>query len=186
MKLIVGLGNPGKAYQNTRHNVGFDFLLAYAKHHAFDFNKKNFQSLIGEAQIAGERCLFALPQTYMNLSGNAVQEIVHFYKLNVEDIILVHDEMDLEAGALKLVRKGRPAGNRGVDSVQNCLGTQEISRFRIGIGRPKTREQVVSFVLERFSKEEWGKIEKNQEKFFKSLDLWIKDGIDAAIQFCHS
>ncbi|MBF0491417.1 MAG: aminoacyl-tRNA hydrolase [Deltaproteobacteria bacterium] len=186
MKLIVGLGNPGTNYQGTRHNIGFDLLEAYAQEKSFSFAKKSFKSLIAEAQIEGQRCLFALPQTYMNLSGEAVLEIVQFYKLDLSNLILVHDELDLEPAVLKLVRKGRPAGHRGVDSVQCCLGTQEISRFRVGIGRPQRSEQVVSYVLERFTKYELEEIEKIKKKFFKGLDLWISVGIEAALKFCHS
>lgn len=186
MKLIVGLGNPGSKYEGTRHNIGFDLLESYAREKSFSFEKQKFKSVIAEAQIEGQRCLFALPQTYMNLSGEAVLEIVQFYKLDLNDLIVIHDELDLELAVVKIVRKGRPAGHRGVDSIQRCLGTQDIQRFRVGIGRPQQSEQVVSYVLERFSGQELKAIEDIKKKFFKSLDFWISDGIDAALKFYHT
>lgn len=186
MKLIVGLGNPGKEYEGTRHNIGFEILKTYASIHKVDFGKSKFEALYAEREHKGEKILLILPQTYMNLSGRSVLGFVQFYKTDISDILIIHDELDLPLGSIKVVRKGGAAGHRGVGSIQELLASQDISRFRLGIGRPSGQGPVADFVLKRFQKAENELLEPLFEKSIKGLDLWIEKGVEAAITFCHA
>ncbi len=185
MKLIVGLGNPGTEYQGTRHNIGFEVLEAYAQTKKIDLSKTKFEAFFGEGEIKGEKVILALPQTYMNLSGRSVLSFLNFFKMAPEDLLVLHDELDLALGKMKFVRGGGAAGHRGVLSIQEMLGTKEFSRIRMGIGRPLNSEQVVDFVLKKFQKAERELLEPLILKSVKGLDLWLEKGVEAAIQFCH-
>lgn len=186
MKLIVGLGNPGKEYEDTRHNVGFEWVRAYADKYSAVLSKSKFEALYTEIEKEGEKIFFVLPQTYMNLSGRSVLGFLQFFKLNPSDLMVIHDELDLPVGRMKLIRKGGAAGHRGVLSIQESLGTQEFSRLRIGIGRPSENEQVADFVLKKFQKAERQLLDPLLVKAIKGLDLWIEKGIEAALAFCHT
>lgn len=186
MKLIVGLGNPGKEYEGTRHNVGFEVLEAYAAQHRVDLTKSKFEALYGEFEKSGEKVLLILPQTYMNLSGRSVQKFLQFYKLSPQDLMVIHDELDLPLGNMKVVRKAGAAGNRGVISIQECLGTQDFARFRIGIGKPLRPEQTADFVLKKFQKAERESLLPILDKSIKGLDLWLEKGIEPCMAFCHT
>jgi PTH1 family peptidyl-tRNA hydrolase len=185
MKLIVGLGNPGKEYEKTRHNVGFWAVEELARIWGVDLSKKKFEAFYGEAKVAGEKVLLVLPQTYMNLSGKSVAAFLGFFKVEASDLAVVHDELDLPFGRLKVIREGRPAGHRGVASIQELLGTHSFCRFRIGIGRPPQKEGTVDFVLNSFSKEEKAQLKPIIKKTVEGLEMWTENGVDAAIQFCH-
>ncbi len=186
MKMIVGLGNPGKEYEFTRHNVGFELVQAYADQSSAVLSKSKFEALYGEAEKGDEKVFFVLPQTYMNLSGRSVLGFLQFFKLSPSDLIVIHDELDLPVGKMKLVRKGGAAGHRGVLSIQESLGTQEFPRLRMGIGRPPENEQVADFVLKRFQKLERQVLDPLLDKAIKGLDLWVEKGIEAALAFCHT
>jgi len=185
MKLIVGLGNPGKEYEKTRHNVGFWVIESLAREWGTDLLKKKFEGRYGETELGGEKVYLLLPQTFMNLSGKAVSAFLGFFKMNSSDLAVVHDELDLSLGRLKVIREGGPAGHRGVASIQEMLGTQKFCRFRIGIGRPQESDQTVDFVLNPFSKSEKEILQPVLEKTANGLEVWVKNGVDAAIQFCH-
>lgn len=185
MKLIVGLGNPGSEYADTRHNVGFWVVELLAEKWKVSLSKKKFQSHWGEAQREGEKILLAMPQTYMNLSGKAVAALLGFYKIEPSDLAVIHDDLDLPVGKLKVVREAGPAGNRGVMSIQQELGTKAFCRFRIGVGRPTHKTQTVDFVLGAFSKEEREKLDPILEKTIEGLAIWVKEGVEAAIRHCH-
>lgn len=159
MKLIVGLGNPGKEYENTRHNVGFMALDNYLGE--VDFKTKDNYAFY-EKNINNEKVLFLKPMTYMNESGQAVRKVVDYYKIELEDILVIYDEMDFEVGELKIKKSGSSAGHNGIKSIIKNLGTEEFKRIRIGISKPKG--DVVDFVLGKFSKED-------KEKIKKTLDI---------------
>ena len=150
MKLVVGLGNPGKEYEKTRHNVGFMVLDKVAeKLKVYDFKEK-FSGLLGEANYKGEKVLLLKPQTYMNLSGNSIVQVINFYKLNVEeDLIVVYDDMALPLGKLRMREKGSAGGHNGIKSIISHLG-DEFLRIKCGIG--KSKNDTIDFVLGQFDK----------------------------------
>lgn len=154
--LIVGLGNPGEEYERTRHNAGFMCLDEFARKNSFDpwANKKDLKSQITQANLGDTRVILCKPQTFMNLSGEAVQAVQHFYKLTNDQTIVVHDELDINFGQLRMRIGGSPAGNNGIKSVSKHIG-ENYGRVRIGIG-PKKPEQMdtADFVLQDFNKAE--------------------------------
>jgi PTH1 family peptidyl-tRNA hydrolase len=157
MKLVVGLGNPDKKYENTRHNCGFRAIDYYASKNNLKFKTK-FNSLYAETTINNEKVILVKPQTYMNLSGTAVRNFVNFYNININDILIIYDDVDFETGAFKIKRNGSSVGHNGINNIIENLKTNEIQRVRIGIS--KTREELISYVLGTFSKEENEKIDK--------------------------
>jgi PTH1 family peptidyl-tRNA hydrolase len=154
MLLLVGLGNPGAAYARQRHNVGFMVLDALAEAYRFGPWRAKFQSEIAEGQLGGERVLLQKPQTYMNLSGDAVAAAHRFYKLANHELIVVHDEIDLAAGKVRIKAGGGVAGHNGLRSIAERLGTKEFRRVRIGIGHPGDKALVTGHVLGNFSAED--------------------------------
>ena len=185
MKLIVGLGNPGARYHKTRHNIGFEVVERFAKKHSVALDKKKFDAFLGEGTLKGERVLFCLPQTYMNLSGTSVVPLLKFYKISLSDLVVIHDELDFPLGKVKVVRQAGPAGHRGVKSIQDLLASQSFCRFRLGIQQENRVQPVVDFVLNPFAPEEQKTLEAVLEKTVTGLDIWIDQGVEAAIQFCH-
>ena len=183
MKLIVGLGNPGKEYDKTRHNIGFDIIDMLAEDLKVGSFREKFQGLIGEGQIDGEKVFLLKPMTYMNLSGNSIKEVINFYKLNPEeDLIVVYDDMDLEPGQMKIKLKGSAGGHNGIKSIISHLG-ENFFRIKCGIGKAKRREETVNFVLGGFSKEEMKEIEPLMDHAVKaSKALVTAKSIDRVIQ----
>ena len=154
MKLIVGLGNPGKQYELTRHNVGFICLDAEKDKYNLSFKlETSFNALVATTMINGEKCVFVKPQTYMNLSGEAIGKILKYYKINVDDMLVIYDDMDLPMGALRLREKGSAGGHNGIKSIIAHVGTQEFKRIRVGISSHNNID-AKDYVLGRFSKEE--------------------------------
>ncbi len=154
MKLIVGLGNPGEKYDKTRHNIGFEVIDYHAEELKVSNFREKFQGIIGETVIKDEKVFLLKPQTFMNLSGNSINEVIKFYKMNPEeDLIVIYDDMDLDQGQLKIRLKGSPGGHNGIKSIISHLGDNFI-RVKCGIGKSKRREDTVNYVLGRFSKEE--------------------------------
>ncbi len=154
MILVVGLGNPGKEYTQTKHNVGFLVLDELGKKVGIEIGKEKFQSLCGEGFFDDKKLLLQKPQTYMNRSGDAVQSASNFYKIAPENIIVVHDEMDISLGRIMIKPGGGSAGNNGIKSIIANLGTQDFIRVRIGIGKPNTKDEGANHVLSEFSKSE--------------------------------
>lgn len=154
MKLIVGLGNPGAEYADTRHNVGF--MVADGVQAAFGLPSfaKKCKGLVSKGRVAGEDVVVLKPQTYMNLSGESVQAAVAFYKLKAADVLVIHDELDIAVGLLKFKVGGGDAGHNGLKSISQMLGTPDYARLRFGIGRPVHKAQVADYVLEDFGAEE--------------------------------
>ncbi len=166
MKLIIGLGNPGKEYKKTRHNAGFLAIDKIAD--SFQFPVSSFQSKfnaeISEGIINNEKIILAKPQTFMNNSGQAVQAVSDYYKINPEDIIVIHDDLDIPIGEYKISKNKNSGGHKGVQSIIDYLGTKDFTRIRIGIGTENKKTPTEKFVLERFSKDEMVKIENVIEK----------------------
>ena len=169
MKLIVGLGNPGTEYEKTRHNAGFLLMDRLSDKFGFSFDKNKCRALYGIYRHKGDKIIIAKPQTYMNLSGQAVSSLMHYYDIPVEDLIVVHDDLDLPTGKLRLRMKGSSGGQKGMASLIDQLGTSEINRIRIGISNDKQLD-TKDYVLGRFS---------NEEK--KILDETLDKGADALI-----
>ena len=153
MKLIVGLGNPGKEYKNTRHNVGFDVVDEYLKKHNQNVNKSKFEGMYSELIINGEKVIFLEPQKYMNLSGEVVAEYVKFFKISIDDILIINDDLDLPLGRYKIKYKGSSGGHNGLKNIELHLNTKEYKRIKIGISNNKSID-TKDYVLGKFSQDE--------------------------------
>jgi len=158
MKLIVGLGNPGKEYEKTRHNVGFMAIDEIAKKYNVSFDKNKFNGLYGEFYLDDEKIILLKPQKYMNLSGEVLASYVNYFKINIEDILVIVDDMSLPLGQLKLRYKGGTAGHNGLKNIESNLKTSDYKRIKIGIS--KNNIDMVSYVLGKFTKEELEKLEE--------------------------
>lgn len=169
MKLIVGLGNPGKQYEQTRHNAGFRVIDEIAKEWNIDVSNKQFQALTQTHIINGEKVMLMKPQTYMNLSGDALQQAVKYYKLNISDIIVIYDDMDLAIGTIRLREKGSSGGQKGMKHIISCLHSDEIARIRVGIGKNKQID-TVDYVLGKISGDD---AKAHQESIQKAKDAVI-------------
>ena len=154
MKLIVGLGNPGSEYINNRHNLGFMALDSLSAHYQFEYWKSKFDGMFSSKLFGSEKIILVKPQTYMNLSGFCVAKFKQFFKVNDDDIFVIYDDIDLSFGDKRLKQGGGDAGHKGVRSISQHLGNKNFYRIRIGVGRPKEKEDVSSFVLSNFSKTE--------------------------------
>ncbi|MFA5322457.1 MAG: aminoacyl-tRNA hydrolase [Smithella sp.] len=150
MYLIVGLGNPGSRYQFTRHNIGFMVLEKLAARWEVDLKQKSFDALWNRGKLAGINVLLAMPQTYMNLSGSAVRKLLAYFKVEVSNLIVIHDDLDLPFGTIRLKSGGGDAGHKGLKSIITCLGSADFMRVRMGIGKPSDKFQVEDYVLQRF------------------------------------
>jgi PTH1 family peptidyl-tRNA hydrolase len=145
--LVVGLGNPGKTYQHTRHNVGFMVVDRLAAAHSIAVTKKRFNCLWGTGDIGRRRVLLAKPQTFMNLSGQAVEALMAYFKLAVPELLVIHDDLDLDFGRIKIVRGGGTGGHKGVRSIHETLEQDRYLRVKVGIGRPESNEPAEGYVL---------------------------------------
>lgn len=154
MYLILGLGNPGRRYQFTRHNIGFMVLEKIAAQWEVDLKQKSFDALWNRGKIAGINVLLAMPQTYMNLSGNAARKLLAYFKMDISNLIVIHDDLDLPFGKLRLKTGGGDAGHKGLKSITTCLGSADFMRVRMGIGKPSDKFRVEDYVLERFEPKE--------------------------------
>ncbi|MDF9825735.1 PTH1 family peptidyl-tRNA hydrolase [Breznakia sp. PF5-3] len=155
MKLIVGLGNPGKQYEKTRHNAGFMVMDEIAKSLGVDIDQKKFKGLYAQTFIKGEKVILLKPQTYMNNSGESVRAVVDYFNIDIEDILVIYDDLDLPVGKLRLREQGSAGGQKGVKSILQHLGTQELRRIRVGIGKDPVIP-TVDYVLGKVSKEDLG------------------------------
>ncbi len=169
MKLVVGLGNKGREYENTRHNMGFMLVDRYLQYkNITDRFKEKFNAMYIETTINNEKVIFIKPMTYMNNSGIAVRAFVDFYKLNSEDILVISDDLDLDLGKFRLRRNGSSGGHNGLKSIISQLGTDNFKRLRIGISNDK--DDVINYVLSKFSKKELGEIDTMFDTLVDVLD----------------
>lgn len=182
MKLIVGLGNIGKEYENTRHNIGFMVVDELARRWGVNFNKTDRNAMYAEYRCP-EKVLLLKPTTYMNLSGVAVGAYANFYNVDAEDVAVVQDDMDMPCGQLRIRRKGSAGGHNGIKSVQEHLGTSEFPRFKIGIGHPqRDNKAVINHVLHAFQGEEKALVEEAVKQMADALERWLKEDIDLVMQ----
>ncbi len=194
MHLLVGLGNPGRQYEKTRHNVGFQVIDRFPGHHidssaAHHFlrslsagaEREKFQSLWREHRWGATHVLTVKPQTYMNLSGQAVQKWIAYYKIPLDHVLIVHDDLDLPLGRMKFAHGGGSGGHKGVDSIIRELGTKAFLRLKVGIGRPRYSEPVEEFVLNSFYSDETDQAGEAVEKAVMAVETWIREGISKAM-----
>ena len=181
MYLIVGLGNPEEEYGKTRHNMGFNAINKIAKKYGIEVNKSKYQGLYESVIIEGQKAILLKPQTYMNLSGNCVQEFANFYKIETENIIIIYDDMDFEPGQVKVRKKGAAGGHNGMKSIIQMLGTENFPRIRIGIGRPAHIGDEINYVIGAIPEEEIPKLDEGTEKAKEIVIEILKNGIDSAM-----
>jgi peptidyl-tRNA hydrolase, PTH1 family len=186
MKLIVGLGNPGSDYKDNRHNLGYACIGFFAKQHGIVLNKKQGQARVGTVVIGDIQIVLARPQTYMNLSGEAVEYLVNRYGIDSNDLIVVHDDLDLPLGKLRIRLDGGSGGHNGVESIINSLGNPDFIRVRMGIGRPEVespyaRGEVVDYVLGNLTDDENQSLIKAFSRVNEALEVLILKGLEAAM-----
>lgn len=181
MYLIVGLGNPEEDYSKTRHNMGFDAVNKIAKKYGSQMNKKKFDSLYGELVIENEKVILLKPQTYMNLSGKAIVQVVNFYKIPLENICVIYDDMDIEPGQIKIRKKGSAGSHNGMKSVISELNSMDFARIRIGIGRPKFKDDSINYVIGAIPEEEEKLLDEATSKAADAIIAILKNGIDNAM-----
>lgn len=174
MKLIIGLGNPGKDYKDTRHNVGFMVLDNYLN--TSDWKEK-FNAMYHETKINGEKVLFVKPLTFMNLSGDAVVKYVNYFDVNIDDILVIHDDLDLTFGTYKLKKNSSAGGHNGIKSIINRLGTDSFARLKVGVSHDRSID-TTDYVLGNFSKTEKEKFTSMQNDFDKIIESFIINGIE--------
>lgn len=179
-KLIVGLGNPGPKYQWTRHNAGFLVLDELSRRAGIPITRKTFSGFFGEGDYRGERLLLLKPQTFMNLSGRSVNPALHFQRLSLQDLIVIHDDLDIPFGRVKLKEGGGHAGHNGLRSLMQELGGGQFTRVRVGIGRP-LHGDVADYVLSPFSREEMGGLPRILEGVTDLLELLLLEGMPKAM-----
>ncbi|MFZ5585138.1 MAG: aminoacyl-tRNA hydrolase [Thermodesulfobacteriota bacterium] len=183
--LVAGLGNPGPRYAATRHNLGFMAVEELAARLGVGITRKGHQSLWGEGRLGGRKLILALPQTYMNLSGQAVASLMHYFDLEPQRVVVVHDDLDQEPGRLKVARKGGAGGHRGVASILEHLGDDRFVRLKLGIGRPRYDEGIEDYVLCGFYADQRGLFENVVKAAAECLEVIVTEGPQAAMQRYH-
>jgi len=188
MKLIVGLGNPGRGYANNRHNVGFVCLNHFARTQGIRFDRKQGKARIGIGEVAGSKVVLARPQTYMNLSGQSVSRLVKKFNINLNDLLVIHDDLDLPVGKIRIRHSISSGGHKGIDSIISSLGSQDFTRLRVGIGRPtnegfdETSEaDIVAYVLSNFTPEEKQIIVQVIPRVSEAIYCLLSEGLVAAM-----
>jgi PTH1 family peptidyl-tRNA hydrolase len=184
--LIAGLGNLGPKYAANRHNVGFRCLERLAADHGLTFDKRQKHAHIALGTIGGWRVVLAQPQTFMNESGRAVAPLARFYKVEMERMLIVYDDLDLPLGVVRLRPEGGSGGHKGMRSIIEHLGGQNFSRLRIGIGRPPGQMDPAAYVLQNFSAEEEPLLEETLERAVAAIETWLREGIEVAMNHHNS
>lgn len=188
MKLIVGLGNPGKAYAHNRHNVGFHCLNYFAKCHSIKFERRQCQARIGTSELGGEKLLLAKPRTFVNLSGKAVSCLVSKYAIPLNNLLVIYDDLDLPLGKIRLRSGGGSGGHKGMGSIISALGSEDFPRIRVGIGRPQVEglpntdeDVIVSYVLSDFTPQEEELIKPIIVTVAEAIDCFLTQGMEVAM-----
>lgn len=176
MKMLVGLGNPGKKYSLTRHNIGFKVLEELARRHRIEKEESRFDAITAHLRLEREKLLLVKPLTFMNLSGRAVRPLFNWYKLDLSELLVVYDDMDLPPAAVRIRAFGGAGGHKGMLSICESLGSRDFARIRIGIGRPPGG--AIDWVLSEFDPLEKPLIRDAVEKAANAVECWVKDGID--------
>lgn len=174
MKMIVGLGNPGKQYENTRHNIGFMALDRLADSYGVSWSQETkFQAKVASAMVDGEKILLVKPMTYMNESGQAVEKMSQYYKIDPDNMLIIYDDLDLPTGKLRLRQSGSAGGHNGIKSIISHLGTSKFKRIRTGIDRPD-KQSVVDYVLGELRRDEQDKLSSSFDYIQSAVDLWLQ------------
>lgn len=180
--MIVGLGNPGRQYETTRHNAGFICIDLLAEKYGIKITKLKFKSLMGDGRINGKRCLFLKPQTFMNLSGEAVRDAADFYKIPPENIIVICDDISLDPGKIRIRRKGSAGGQNGMKNIIYHLNNDNFPRIKVGVGaKPNPEYDLADWVLSHFSKTEAKLIKEAADKVIGAVEYMVEDKIDKAM-----
>ena len=179
--LFVGLGNPGKEYEHTRHNIGFDFIDRFADSFGEDIDKNGFHGMYTKIKYFDKDIILFKPFTYMNNSGVAIKEIKDYFKIDINNIVIIHDDMDFNPGIIRLKESGSSAGHNGIKSIINYLGTEKFKRLRIGIG--KFQYNIIDYVLTKPSKEDQEKINTAYNNGIDALKLYLKESFEKAMSF---
>jgi PTH1 family peptidyl-tRNA hydrolase len=186
MYLIIGLGNPGSRYRFTRHNIGFMVLEKLTSRWDVDLKQKSFDALWNRGKTAGIDVLLAMPQTYMNLSGNAARQLLAYFKVDVSNLIVIHDDLDLPFGKIRLKSGGGDAGHKGLKSITTCLGSADFMRIRMGIGKPSDRTLVEDYVLQRFNPDESAMLQQSIESASEAVEEIVISGMQQAMAKYHT
>ena len=181
MYIIVGLGNPGKQYEATRHNVGFIAIDEIAKNLSIKMDKLKFKALIGEGRIGSEKVILAKPQTFMNLSGQSVVELMNYYKVDRDKLIVIYDDIDIETGHIRIRMKGSGGSHNGMKNIIYLLGYDDFPRIRIGVSKPKNGQDLASFVLSKFDKAEIKPMIQSIETAAKAAIEAVETTVDVAM-----
>lgn len=182
MFVILGIGNPGKKYEGTRHNIGFIAMDYMESKYGIKINKIKHKALIGEGNIGGEKVILVKPQTYVNLSGESLREICAFYKIPPENVIVIHDDVSLDVGKLRIRKKGSDGGHNGIKSIIYQLKSDEFVRIKIGVGAAPERFDLADWVLGKFTKEEIAHMSKAVDAVVEeAIPMIIKNGTEAAM-----
>lgn len=181
MYVIVGLGNPTREYTATRHNIGFDAVTRIADDYNIALNIKKHRAICGKGYIEGQKVILAQPQTYMNLSGESVRELMDYYKITTEELIVIYDDISLDVGQLRIRAKGSAGGHNGMKNIIAHLGTQEFPRIKIGVGDKPKGWDLADYVLGRFPSEEQEMVREVLKKASDATKIIVSDGIDAAM-----
>ena len=184
VKLIIGLGNPGKPYEHTRHNIGFDVIDALASKWGAPLNQSKFNGMYASVHRPEGKVILVKPLTYMNLSGECVRPLMDYFDIEVEDILVIYDDLDLETGKLRLRQKGSAGGHNGIKSLIQHLGTQEFDRIRVGVSRPPAGMKVADYVLSKFSKDDQPVVEDAIKKSCDAVEAaLVKPFLDVMNKF---
>lgn len=181
MYIIAGLGNPGEKYKFTRHNVGFLTIDELARRWNIKVNKIKFKGLVGEGNIKGEKVILIKPQTYMNLSGESLEEIISFYKIELKNLIVIYDDIDIEFGKLRVKPSGSSGSHNGMKSILYLLKSENFNRIRLGTGKPPEGIDLADYVLQNFSKEEMLVVEEMMGKATNAVETILLDGVEKAM-----
>ena len=181
MYLIVGLGNPTKKYEKTRHNMGFDCIDKLAARHRIEMKRSRFRALVGKGMIAGKQVILCKPTTFMNLSGEAVSRLVNYFKIGLENLVVIYDDTDLDVGKIRIKGKGSAGSHNGMKNIVQCLGSSDFKRVRVGIGKRDERTEMVDFVLGTFSSSERKLIEEAQDNATESVEDILSNGVEHAM-----
>lgn len=182
MYIIAGLGNPGKDYKNTRHNIGFDVIDALAEDNRIGMTEKKHKAIIGKGIIAGQKVILVKPQTYMNLSGESVRELIDYYKVDeTEELIVISDDISLDVGQLRIRKKGSAGGHNGLKNIIMHLGHDTFQRVKMGVGEKPKHFDLADYVLGHFSKEERSVMNDSIKDACKAIEMMINDDVDGAM-----
>jgi len=183
MKLIVGLGNPGRAYANNRHNIGFICINHFGRSHGIKLDRKQGRARIGMGKVAGNEVVVAKPQTYVNLSGKSVSRLVKRFNISLDELIVIHDDLDLPLGKIRLSYGSSSGGHKGIDSIIKEVGSQNFTRIRIGIGRPAeaSEDEIIAYVLSDFTPEQKKAITPAIPKVSEAVLCLLTEGLEAAM-----